>query len=118
MNWLPKERHYLEVETIGAATLKMRPDMMELPPGGVGEVIKGFRAAQVEALGERGAAMARLGAKPEPRSAPMSALQSKRLQRLGIGTDETEDSPSEIAAPGSTPQAGLQPRPVFGRKVS
>ena len=63
MHWLPKERHYLELEIDADRAVKLRSDMIELPAGGVKEVIEGFRAAQIGALGDRGAAMARLGAK-------------------------------------------------------
>jgi len=119
MHWLPKERYYLEIEMNAAGSVKLRSDMMELPPRGVKEVIEGFRAAQVSALGDRGAAMARLGAKEsEQRSAPMSGVQAERLQRLGIGTDPADPTSAEAPAEAPVPQVGLPPRPVFGRKVS
>lgn len=119
MHWLPKKRHYLEIETNDAGKVKLRSDMMELPPNGVKEIIEGFRAAQVSALGDRGAAMARLGAKEsEQRSTPVSGLQAERLQRLGIGTESAEPAAAEAPAEESVPQAGMPHRPVFGRKVS
>jgi hypothetical protein len=119
MHWLPKERHYLEIEMNAGAKVKLRSDMMELPPNGVKEIIEGFRAAQVSALGDRGAAMARLGAKEaEQRTAPVSGLQAERLQRLGIGTDTTEPASPETPASAPVPNAGVPQRAVFGRKVS
>jgi hypothetical protein len=118
MHWLPKERHYLEIEISGAGSVKLRSDMMELPAGGVKEVIASFRAAQIAVLGERGAAMARLGANQSERSAgPASALQAERWQRLGLGEDAVDGS-VEIAAPPAQQTLGLAPRPAFGRKVS
>ena len=66
--------------------------VMELPAGGVKEVIESFRTAQIAALGERGAAIARLGAKQsEVAPAPASALQAERWQRLGLGPDPAGD---------------------------
>jgi hypothetical protein len=119
MHWLPKERHYLELEMNAEHPVKLRSDMMELPAGGVKEIIESFRAAQIAALGERGAAMARLGAKqPEQAPAPASALQAERWQRLGLAPDTADDEPVETSAPEAVPQAGMAPRPVFGRKVS
>jgi hypothetical protein len=118
MHWLPKERHYLEIEISGAGSVKLRSDTMELPAGGVKEVIASFRAAQIAVLGERGAAMARLGANQSERpGAPASALQAGRWQRLGLGEDAVDGS-AEIAAPLAQHEPGLAPRPVFGRKVS
>jgi hypothetical protein len=117
--WLPKERHYLEIEMNAGGKVKLRSDMMELPPNGVKEIIEGFRAAQVSALGDRGAAMARLGAKDaEQRSAPMSGVQAERLQRLGIGTDPADAGPVEVIVSAPMPHAGVPQRPVFGRKAS
>ena len=117
MHWLPKERHYLEIEMNAGAKVKLRSEMMELPPNGVKEVIESFRAAQISALGDRGAAMARLGAKEaEQRSAPVSGVQAERLQRLGLGPDPEE--PIDAPPVAAVPQVGMAQRPVFGRKVS
>jgi hypothetical protein len=119
MHWLPKERHYLEIALGGTRSVKLRSDMMELPAGGVKELIQSFRNAQIAALGERGAAMARLGASQSQRAAaPPSGVQAERLQRLGLGGDEAEDGATEATAPAPMPEANFAPRPVFGRKVS
>ena len=119
MHWLPKERHYLEIEMNAGGKVKLRSDMMELPPNGVKEIIEGFRAAQVSALGDRGAAMARLGAKEAgPRSAPVTGVQAERLQRLGIGTEPVETGAVETPISALMPHAGVPQRPVFGRKAS
>lgn len=117
--WVPKERQYLELEIVGGGSVRLRPDMMELPPNGVKEIIKRFRDAQVAALGERGAAMARLGAKEAKLApAPVLGVQAERLHRLGIGADPAEPTPVETAVSTPMPQAGAPSRPVFGRKVS
>jgi hypothetical protein len=119
MHWLPKERHYVEIEMNGGGKVKLRSDMMELPPNGVKEVIEGFRAAQVSALGDRGAAMARLGATEGHQSAaPLSGLQAERWQRLGIGGDAAEAVSPEMPVESPVQQSASMPRPVFGRKVS
>jgi hypothetical protein len=125
LNWLPKTRDYIEllIQDAGVETgsLKIRADMIELPPGGVKQIIQGFRAAQVAALGERGAARARLGAmEADEAVAPSSALQAERWQRLGIGAESEEDMTAEIPVerPAPVPQAYVPPRPVFGRKIS
>ena len=119
MHWLPKERYYLEIETNDAGKVKLRSDMMELPPNGVKQIIESFRGAQISALGDRGAAMARLGAKEaEQRSAPVSGVQAERLQRLGIGNDAAEAASAEIPASAPMPLGGMPQRPVFGRKAS
>ena len=118
MHWLPKERHYLELET-ASGRVKLRSDMMELPAGGVKEIIQGFRAAQIAALGERGAAMSRLGAGQSGQAAaPASALQAERWQRLGLDSASSDDTPAEMPAAAPAPEPGFAPRPVFGRKVS
>jgi hypothetical protein len=120
MHWLPKERQYIELQT-QSETVKVRPDMMELPSDGVKQVIEGLRAAQVAALGERGAATARLGAKPTDQPhAPPSGVQAERLQRLGIGsvTPEDGDSPGQGWAAATPRQVSTPSHPVFGRKVS
>ena len=119
IRWLPQERYYLEIETNGPGKVKLRSDMIELPPNGAKEIIEGFRAAQVSALGDRGAAMARLGAKDaEQSAAPMSGLQVERMRRLGLGTDDVEQASAEMPAESPMPHAGPHQRPVFGRKVS
>lgn len=125
LNWLPKKRDYIELLIQGAGvetrSLRIRSDMIELPPDGVRQIIQGFRAAQVAALGERGAARARLGAQEADQAiAPASALHAERWQRLGIGTDTVEETAAqdrgETPAPVQPPY--VPPRPVFGRKVS
>jgi hypothetical protein len=123
LSWLPKERHYLELQVraggLASGSRRIRPEMIELPQGGVKQVIEGFRSAQVAALGQRGAAMARLGANhPIQQAAPASALQAERWQRLGIGAEATEDASAEAPATAPIPQLTVAPRPVFGRKVS
>lgn len=119
MHWLPKERHYLEIETNDAGKVKLRSDMIELPPNGVKGILEGFRAAQIAALGDRGAAMARLGAKEaEQSAAPLSGVQADRMRRLGLAPDEAEANSPEIPAEALMPSVGMPQRPVFGRKVS
>ena len=119
MHWLPKERYYLEIETSDAAKVKLRSDMMELPPNGVKQIIESFRAAQISALGDRGAAMARLGAKEaEQRPAPVSGVQAERLQRLGIGHDAAEAPSADTPASAPMSHGGMPQRPVFGRNAS
>jgi hypothetical protein len=119
MHWLPKERHYLEIEMNAGGKVKLRSDMMELPPNGVKEVIEGFRAAQVAALGDRGAAMARLGAKDaQQAAAPLSGVQAERMRRLGLGSDDAEPASGELQPEAPVPHGAAMQRPVFGRKVS
>ena len=122
MHWLPMERHYLELQAVDSAVpIKIRVDMMELPPDGVKQVIDGFREAQVAALGHRGAAMARLGASSSEQSrAPVSGVQAERLQRLGLGSTDAEGEAAAAQPEPSAPQRqfNLPPQPVFGRKVS
>lgn len=124
LNWLPKERHYLELKIqsagLDSGSIKIRSDMIELPARGVKQIIEDFRAAQVASLGERGAAMARLGAREGGNSAaPASALQAERWQRLGLGAEDvSDDASAESVVPAPGPHPGVPPRPVFGRKVS
>ena len=119
MHWLPKERHYLELEIDAERAVKLRSDMIELPAGGVKEVIEGFRAAQVGALGDRGAAMARLGAKePGRAAAPASALQAERWERLGLGADASDEAAAAMPVAPTATAGGLPARPAFGRKIS
>ena len=118
MHWLPKERHYIELQ-FASETIRLRPEMMELPPDGAKQVIDGFRAAQVASLGERGAAMARLGGNPaQQASAPVSGVQAQRMQRLGLAsmTPEDENGSSEKIAPSR--QFNPPAYRGFGRKVS
>jgi hypothetical protein len=120
LNWLPKERDYIELLIDGAGPLKIRPDMIELPAGGVKQIIKDFRAAQAAVLGERGAARARLGEKQADNStAPVSAAQAERWRRLGITMDTTEDGGEEksMDQPASV-QLSHPLRPAFGRKTT
>lgn len=124
-NWLPKRRHYLEllVQDAGveSGSLRIRADMIELPEDGVKQVIHDFRAAQVAAVGERGAARARLGVQEEDvQSVATSAWQAERWQRLGIGGDEAEAAGGEGQCDARPPvkPAYAPPRPVFGRKAS
>src|SRR4051794_27963784 len=60
LNWLPKERDYIEllikVPKVESRCFKLRPEMVELPPGGVKQIIDDIRAAQIAVLGERRAA--------------------------------------------------------------
>jgi hypothetical protein len=119
LNWLPKEREYLELQIQGVSPLKIRSDMMELPSGGVKQLIKDFRDAQAAALGERGAAAARLGqSNVLPPAAPASDLQAERWARLGIGTDSARGSPDDAGPPSPSRPSGPLPRPAFGRKGS
>jgi hypothetical protein len=120
MHWLPKERQYIELQT-QSETVKVRPDMMELPSEGVKQVIAGLRAAQVAALGERGAATARLGAKPAGQPyVPPSGVQAERLQRLGLGTGgpQEDENPVEGWVAATPRQVNTPSHPVFGRKLS
>ena len=120
MHWLPKERNYLELQILSSAmAIKIRADMMELPPNGVRQLIVEFRAAQIAALGERGAAMARLGGRQtELSQAPASGLQAERLQRLGIGSSpEVSGAAPEGQAAAARPVTAPS-YPVFGRKSS
>ena len=122
MHWLPKERHYIELQLAGSTIpIKIRADMIELPADGVKQVIDGFRAAQIAALGERGAAMARLGANPaEQARAVVTGVQAERLQRLSIGSDDAqhEEGGAQMAASPAPRPAYVPQQPVFGRKVS
>lgn len=115
MHWLPKERQYIELQTT-TETIKLRPDMIELPPEGVKRIIQDLRAGQVSALGERGAAVARLGGNPQQPQAPVSGVQAERLQRLGIGTSGAQ--PDEGAVPAPVRPLNAPAAPVFGRKAS
>jgi hypothetical protein len=124
LHFLPSERHYIELQIhdagVESGTMKLRTDMIELPAGGVKEVIDSFRAAQIAALGERGAASARLGVKASGEAAqPLSAIQWERMQRLGIGVDEQHggEAIAQPAAQPAAPQPNLPQRPAFGRKV-
>ena len=114
MHWLPKERQYIELQT-RKETVKVRPDMMELPVEGVKQIIQDLRAGQISVLGERGAAVARLGANPH-QSQSISGVQAERLQRLGIGTSDAQ--PPEEAPHAPARSLNVPTAPVFGRKVS
>jgi hypothetical protein len=126
--FLPQERDYIELliqdAGLGSGSFRIRADMIELPPGGVKEIIQGFRGAQVAALGDRGAALARLGASEADKArAPASGVQAERWQRLGIGAESDGDAAASAEGPTETlaaaaPQAYVPPRPVFGRKTS
>ena len=125
-SWLPLEREYVELQlsgtTLDSTLLKLRSDLVELPSGGAAELVELVRAAQVAALGGRGAAMTRLGmdAKQQAAAAPApSGIHAERLQRLGL-VEEPEAPPAEpfAADPAPVPQAYVRPRPTFGRKVS
>ena len=121
-NWVPAEREYLELMVpagpLDLGWIKLRTDMIEMPPGGVEELVQILRAAQVAAIGGRRAAMTRLGVEAADRPALPQAdsVQAERLRRLGLMPDETE------AVPECQPQEPVREmfvpqRPAFGRRV-
>ena len=127
-SWLPLEREYVELQFSGASLdstlLKLRSDLMELPPKGAPELVEMVRAAQVSALGGRGAAMTRLGMDAKEQAAvapPLSGIQAERFQRLGLHSDP-EPEPAGEGQPAEQhhiqPQPYIPQRPTFGRKVS
>ena len=63
-SWVPAEREYLELMVPAGALdlgwIKLRTDLIEMPPGGVQELVELLRGAQVAAIGGRRAAMTRL----------------------------------------------------------
>ena len=125
-SWLPLEREYVELQlsgtTLDSTLLKLRSDLVELPPGGAPELVELVRAAQVAALGGRGAAMTRLGmdARQQAAAAPApSGIHAERLQRLGLAEEPEAPLAEPLAAEAApVPQAYVPQRPTFGRKVS
>lgn len=125
-SWIPLEREYVELQLSGtnldSMLLKLRSDLMQLPPGGGAEMVELVRAAQVAALGGRGAAMTRLGMDAKAQAAASqqpAGIHAERLQRLGLLeepalADEEPSSAEQLPAQ----QVYLPQRPTFGRKVS
>jgi hypothetical protein len=125
-SWIPLEREYLELMVpargLDVGWIKLRTDLIELPPGGAEELVELIRAVQVQVIGGRGAAMARLGMSADEQAAPsrqLTGIQAERLRRLGLDA-ETEALDDGVPAdePVAAPQPFMPPRPVFGRKVS
>ena len=119
MHFIPKQREYIEFH-VGSEKIRLRPEMMELPPEGMKEIIRELKSAQVAALGERGAAVARLGGNPVEQRPAASGVQAERLQRLGLGTTtaETEASDSRDQSPAPARQIYAPQQRGFGRKAS
>jgi hypothetical protein len=124
-SWMPLEREYLEfmvpARALDFGWIKVRADLIQLPAGGLEELVALIRAAQVDAIGGRAAAMTRLGMSPGEqgkRSQPLTGLQAERFQRLGLPV-EPEPAVDEASVDEPlAPQPVMPSRPVFGRKVS
>lgn len=125
-SWLPLEREYVELQFsdagLDSTLLKLRSDLMELPPKGAHELVEMVRVAQVAALGGRGAAMTRLGMNAKEQAAappPLSGIHAERFQRLGLNSEPEPTAEAqqavqqEVVPPPYVPQ-----RVTFGRKVS
>ena len=121
-DWVPAEREYLELMVpagpLDLGWIKLRTDMIEMPPGGVDELVQILRAAQVAAIGGRRAAMTRLGveAADKPALPEADSVQAERLRRLGLMPDETEAVP-ECHPEEPVREVFVPQRPVFGRRV-
>ena len=121
-SWVPAEREYLEFMVpagpLDVGWLKLRTDMIEMPPGGVHEMVEILRSAQVAAIGGRRAAMTRLGVDPNAQAAapPPTGVQAERLRRLGLMREET-DAVSEPQPEEPVQQPFVPQRPSFGRRV-
>lgn len=122
-SWVPAEREYLELMVPAGALdlgwIKLRTDLIEMPAGGVNELVEILRSAQVAAIGGRRAAMTRLGvdAAEQQRNVPAAdSVQAERLRRLGLMPEESEAEP-EVRADDPVPEAFVPQRPVFGRRV-
>ena len=121
-SWVPAEREYLELMVpagpLDLGWIKLRTDMIEMPPGGVDELVEILGSAQVAAIGGRRAAMTRLGveASDKPALPQADSVQAERMRRLGLMPDEAEAvpecQPEEPAREVFVPQ-----RPAFGRRV-
>lgn len=123
-SWVPAEREYLEFMVpagpLDVGWLKLRTDMIEMPPGGVHEMVEILRSAQVAAIGGRRAAMTRLGVDPNAQASapPPTGVQAERLRRLGLMPEETDAASESEPQPYEPPQQGFVPqRPSFGRRV-
>lgn len=124
-SWLPLEREYLELQFSGAGLnstlLRLRSDLMQLPNKGAPALVDMIRAAQVAALGGRGAAMTRLGMDAREQAAtapPVSGIQAERFQRLGLNSEpEPTEEPQPVAHQEVAAQPYVPQRPTFGRKV-
>ncbi len=123
-SWVPAERDYVELRVPPGAftsgSIKLRADMIEMPSGGLKELVEMLRSAQHSALGSREVARVRLGvgAVEQQKSIPVSGVQAERWSRLGLGTEAPEE-PMEQSPDAQPPaQTYSQPvRPTFGRKV-
>ena len=121
-NWVPAEREYLEVMVpagpLDLGWIKLRTDMIEMPPGGVDELVQILRSAQVAAIGGRRAAMTRLGveASDKPALPQADSVQAERMRRLGLMPDESEAAP-ECRPEEPVREAYVPQRPAFGRRV-
>ncbi len=124
-SWLPLERQYVELQLEGAGIMstlvKVRADLIELPPRGASELVELMRSTQIAALGSRQAAMMRLGVDAKEQAAAYTqptGIQAERLKRLGL---LNEAEPTELPAEDASPVAPVRftpSRPAFGRKVS
>lgn len=122
-NWVPAERDYVELKVPAGAftsgSIKLRSDMIEMPPGGPKELVGMLLSAQHSALGSREVARVRLGVSPDQqqKSLPVSGVQAERWSRLGLGTEAPEE-PMQPPAARPSAQTYSQPiRPTFGRKA-
>ncbi len=122
-SWIPAERDYVELKVPAGAftsgSIKLRSDMIEMPPGGPKELVGMLLSAQHSSLGSREVARVRLGVSPDQqqKSLPVSGVQAERWSRLGLGTEAPEEPMQPPAARPPAQTYSQRIRPTFGRKA-
>jgi hypothetical protein len=112
----------------GARRYRVAATSMELPAGGVAEVVATLQAAHVAALGVAGVAMAGAGqtgwgvARAEPAAANASFDPDAAIARYLASKQDEQGAAPEVSAPTVQPDIPPRPdvpqRPVFGRKTA